>query len=321
MKISLGEAADILKAAKSPTITAHVNPDGDALGSMLGLYHGLKSMGIAAHLFLDDSIPAIFSILPGYEVIRKMPEDKNNVPETDLLVVLDADPDRTGKVAEDIKAPILNIDHHVTNKGGNYNIYLDANRAATCEIIFELLKEMAVDFNRDTALCLYTGMATDTGFFRYNNTAPFTLRAAAQLLEKGASPVLVSEAIEQKTYREVKAMADAVSQTELWQEGRAAGIFLDQDFMARIDSTEGFIDAIRVIAGVEIALLLKCQEPNVCRLSMRSRGADVAKIAQSLGGGGHVRAAGATLKMPFDEAVALVKKTVTDALTANEAIG
>ncbi|MBR2214921.1 MAG: bifunctional oligoribonuclease/PAP phosphatase NrnA [Selenomonadaceae bacterium] len=319
MNISLQEAAAILQAAKRPALTAHIHPDGDALGSMLGLYHALRGLGREVRLFLDDAIPAMFSVLPGYEVIEKPPQEgEAPLADFDLLVILDTAPDRVGKTTEKILAPILNIDHHITNKGGDYPIYVDAKRAATCEIIFELLAAMPTEINRETAACLYTGIATDTGFFRYANTSPFTLRTAASLLEQGINQVAIAEAMEQKSFKTVKALATAVGKTEIWHEGRVAGIFLDRDFMAQVDTTEGFIDAIRVIDGVDIAVLLKWQEENCCRLSMRSKGADVARIAQSLGGGGHVRAAGATLNMPFSEAVAAVKKAIAEALTGEE---
>lgn len=311
MNISLAETAKALSGARKLVLTAHVNPDGDAIGSALGLGHVLRGMGKDVQVFIDDDIPAIFSVLPGYEVIeRPEKETREEKIKADLLVVLDTSLDRIGDVGDIVDAPVLNIDHHVTNKGEAERLYLDSNRAATAEIMYELIKEMGQDFTQDIAMCIYTGIATDTGFFRYSNTTPFTMRAAAELMEYGVKPNIISEAMEQKSYDVVKGMAEAMQTIERFCDGKAAGLFLDQALTASIENTEGFIDMVRVIEGVDVAVLLKCKEERLCRVSMRSKGVDVAKIADSFGGGGHIRAAGCTLEMTFAEA----KKTIMEAI-------
>lgn len=315
MNISLGEAANALSRAKKIVITAHVNPDGDAIGSSLGLRLVLLAMEKEVQVFIDDDIPAIFSILPGYEVIEKpgTAEGKENT-KADLLVILDASPDRIGAVGEVVDAPVLNIDHHVTNGGEEIPSYVDPGRAATAEIIYELMKEMGQPVTRDIATCIFTGIATDTGFFRYSNTSPFTLRTAAALIEHGAQPHIVSEAMEQKSYDSVMGMAAAVQTTERFSGGRAVGIFLDLAATSSIENTEGAIDMVRTIEGVDVAVLLKCKEEKLCRVSMRSKGLDVAKIAASFGGGGHVRAAGCTLEMDFEAAKKAIMTAIDSAL-------
>ena len=309
MKLTLEKTAEVLKNADRLVLTAHVNPDGDAIGSSLGLMHILREMGKEVQIFIDDDIPSIFSILPGVEKIQK-PEESMPKISADLLVVLDASPDRVGKVRELVEAPVLNIDHHVTNTEDKVRVYVDSKRAATCEIIYELAKELEIPFTKDSAVCIYTGIATDCGFFRYANTTPFTMRAAAELMEWDIRPNLISEAMEQKSCATVRGMAKALSTLEVFHDGRAAGLFLDDELSSELETTEGFIDMIRVIEGVDVALLLKCKEKNVCRVSMRSRETDVSRIAMSLNGGGHIRAAGCTLEMPFEEA----KKTIVDAI-------
>ena len=309
MDLSLQETAEALSKANKIALTAHVNPDGDAVGSVLGLMHILKGIGKEAIAFIDDKLPANFSFLPGIENIKKPEESGGKIP-ADLLVILDASPDRIGKVQDMIEAPVVNIDHHVSNEGKEVRLYLDAKRAATCEIVYELAKELRSPFTKEIATCLYTGIATDTGFFRYANTTPLTMRAAAELMEYGVEPNTVSEATEQKPYDTVRGMADALKTMEIFHGGKAAGLFLDEELSERIENTEGFIDMIRVIEGVEVALLLKCKEKDVFRVSMRSKGLDVSKIAMSFEGGGHVRAAGCTLNMSFSDA----KKTIVDAV-------
>ena len=161
MQISLTETAAELKAHERIVLTAHVNPDGDAIGSSLGLMHALKALGKEVQVFIDDDIPAAFSVLPGYELIGKV-EEGQNIP-ADLLVAVDVSLDRIGRVKEAVNAPTLNIDHHITNDGQADKLYLDGTAAATAEIIYQLIEELGVKCTQDMAMCLYTGLAMDTG--------------------------------------------------------------------------------------------------------------------------------------------------------------
>ena len=205
---------------------------------------------------------------------------------------------------------ILNIDHHVTNALACPAVYLDADSAATAEIIYQLLQEMNAKITKDIAMAVYTGLATDTGFFRFPNTTPFTMRAAADLLERGAEPGIISEAVEAKPFVRVIGMAKALEGAELLFGGKLAGIFLDRAAAESLDSTEGLIDSLRVIEGTDVSVLLKWKEDGVFRVSMRSKKTNVSKVAAAFSGGGHERAAGCTLKMNFIEA----KRTILEAL-------
>ena len=237
-----------------------------------------------------------------------------DIIDTDLLVILDASPDRIGRVLQITKAPILNIDHHVTNDGENVNLYLEAEAAATCEIIFKLQKFLSVEMNKDIAQCLYTGIATDTGFFIYANTRPSTMRAAADLIEAGVKPNLIAEQMERKSLSEVQGMIEALKTTKLFFDGKVVGIFIDENLSHQVDSTEGFIDLVRIIDDVEIAFLLTYKAENFCRVSMRSRNVDVSEIAAKLGGGGHIRAAGCSIKAPFDIAKLIIINAIGEAI-------
>ena len=290
MNISLKEAAARLLAAKKLIITAHYNPDGDALGSSLALYRMLVCLGKDVKILIDDDIPKAFSFLADIESIEK-PEA--GAYEADYLIMLDATCDRVGRIIEKCKAPILNIDHHRTNGGNGVEyLYLDADRAATAEIIYQLLEELAITPDAATAMCIYTGLSTDTGNFRFSNTTAFTLRAAADMLEAGAKPHVLSEALEKRTLKEVLDRAHAMETIQLSAGGRVAGIYIDNALYEQLDTTEGYIDGVRIIDGVDVAVLMKEFEPGHCRVSMRSKGVDVSAIAAELDGGGHVRAAG-----------------------------
>ena len=308
--MTLSETAAVLRTADKVVITAHVNPDGDAIGASLGLMHLLEALGKHVTVLLDDDIPAAFSVLPGYDVIRRPQEGEAEA--CDLLVVLDTMSDRIGCVAAAVRAQrILNIDHHHTNPGtAGEDLYLDATRAATAEIICDLAEALGVQPDAAAAACLYTGLATDTGFFRFSNATAHTYRAAAALLEAGAQPHVISEALEVRPLQTVRDLAEALGELELFAGGRACGIFLTQEQTARMASTESFIGHIRVIDGVDVAVVLKCKEPERCRVSMRSKHVDVSRVATLFGGGGHVRAAGCTLAQPFEEA----RKTIMTAI-------
>ncbi len=308
MKITLEEAVEKLMAAKKLLITAHVNPDGDAIGSTLALAAFLRGRGKEATVMIDDRVPKNLLFLPGSDKIVRPEEGKK--ADAELLVILDTSPDRIGEVEKAAAGlPVLNLDHHISNDGKADFLYND-NRAAAAEIIFEIVDRFGGEFTPDVATPIYTGLATDTGFFKFSNTRPETLRAAARLLEAGVRPEKVSEALEEKPEALVRGQAAALQTMELSYGGRVAGLYLDRELATSLDTTEGFIDFVRVIEGVDIAVLVKCMDENFCRVSVRSKGLDVSKVAMKFGGGGHIRAAGFSVKKPLAEA----KKDVLEAL-------
>ena len=308
MNITLKEAAAKMLEAENLVITTHVNPDGDALGSSLALYQMLIRLGKNVELLIDDDIPEAFSFLPDIEAIKKPQEDSY---QADYLIMLDVSKDRIGQVQDKCKAPIINIDHHRTNDGEADFLYLDAERAATAEIIYQLAQELAVTPDAAVAMCIYTGISTDTGNFRFSNTSAFTLRAAGDMVEAGAQPHVVSEALEKRSFKEVLDRAKAMETIERFMDGRVAGIFIDHALYETLDTTEGFIDGVRIIDGVDVAVLMKEVEAGKCRASMRSKGVDVSAIATEFGGGGHVRAAGCTIEEPLGVAKAKLLQAIS----------
>ena len=315
MKITLPVAAEKLRAADKILITAHINPDGDAIGSTLALLQILRSMGKNAEIYIDDKIPKNFSVMPFAEEIRQPREYEKF--DADLLVILDTAPDRIGKIKDLTGAPILNIDHHITNKNEEGDLYIDANAAATCEIIFYLCRELSAEITKNVAVCLYTGIATDTGFFNYSNTRPSTFRAAAALVEAGVEPNLISEQLEKRTFREVQIMSAALQTTKLFYGGKVVGMLVDRELYSQVDTTEGLIDLIRVIDSADVAFLITEKEKNICRVSMRSKGVEVSEIAKRLGGGGHVRAAGCTIYQNMDIAKMTLIRTIGEFMIEN----
>lgn len=312
MLITLKQAATKIKAANKILVTAHVQPDGDAIGSTLAVMQMLRAMGKTAQIFIDDTVRKNLHVLPHFEEIRRPAEGEKF--DADLLLVLDTSPDRLGNVRKMTDAPILNIDHHVTNKGDEGELYVEPEAAATCEIVFKLAKELDAEITPDIATCLYTGIATDTGFFQFSNTRAQTLHTAAELITCGVKPNFISEELEKRSAAEVQGMRVALNSMKIFYDGKVAGMFLDLETMKKFDSTEGFIDLIRVIDGVDVAFIISEREENFCRVSMRSKGVDVSKIANSLGGGGHIRAAGCTLKTTLADAEKILVEAIGKAL-------
>ena len=313
MKISLDEAARIVGDAQTIILTSHIRPDGDSIGSTLGLMHYLRAQGKDARVLIDDELPRIFNILPELDRIERPAEGRRYT--ADLLIVCDVELKRTGTVLDAVDAVrVLNIDHHVTNDEEAEYLYLNPDYAATCEIMHDLVLKMGGTFSLDVATCLYTGIATDTGFFRFSNTTAHTMRAAADLIEIGVKPNIISVAMEMKSYDEVMAQVRAIKNLEMFYDGKVAAVFIDEAKAKEVTTTEGLLDKLRVIEGTQVVFFMKWLEQDTYRVSMRSKGTNVSRIAQGLGGGGHIRAAGCTIHAPFDEAKRMILAAIGEEL-------
>ncbi|HEY3424531.1 MAG TPA: bifunctional oligoribonuclease/PAP phosphatase NrnA [Negativicutes bacterium] len=299
MEVSLEQTVKLLEDSNNIVITAHIHPDGDSLGSMLALNQYLLSIGKNVKMLLDDEIPPVYHFLPGnQDIIRP-----DSPVYADLLIVLDAsDVERIAEVKNCVDAPILNIDHHISNTKFAKYWYIDSKSAATGEIILQLLKMMNAIVTLDIAICLYTAIATDCGFFRYANTSANTLRSCATLMECGVQPHVIAEYLETKPLASIMTLTKVLETLEIYHQGQIAIITVMQDILDTTENTEGFINYPRNIEGVEIAIMFKCVSENAVRVSFRSKAVDVSQIALAFGGGGHVRAAGCTVVGRFVEA-------------------
>lgn len=305
-----GSIASELRSAKTVLLSVHKNPDGDALGSQLALMHALDGMGKKVFVHNLDPVPEVYRFLPGAERITSGPELTGRF---DAVVVLDADPPRTGLFDISVPADILiNIDHHITNPSAWPHTWLDAAAAATGEMIYALLQELTVPIDRAIALCLYTSIFTDTGSFRYSNTSAKSMRIAAAMIEAGADPWLVTENVyESFAFRRLKLLGMVLSGIELSSDGKAAWVVVTEELFrqnnATAEDTDNFINFVRSTKGVEVAVLFRQTAGRQYKISLRSKGRiDLSGVAQSLGGGGHKNAAGATV----DGSLAEVKDRV-----------
>ncbi|MDR0855871.1 MAG: bifunctional oligoribonuclease/PAP phosphatase NrnA [Clostridiales bacterium] len=290
-------------------IFAHVRPDGDTLGSMLGLYNALISAGVTVHLFCDSPIPPSFARLSGYFAINAVP-----FGSYDTLVAVDvADSARLGKYQQEFaRHPYtVCIDHHVTNP--RYaKVNLVESCAATCELVYRTLVQEGLPVDRAVAECLYTGIITDTGCFAQSNTTPRTFAIAQELLAYGIdASELYDRFIALLPYGKLKLIAHVIDTMRFFENGRIAlGLIALKDFKAygvAPHDTEGIVRYPFYCNGVQIAVLLSEATPHDFKISLRSRAPiDVSAVATQFCGGGHSRAAGGQLSGLTEEVVETV---------------
>lgn len=305
MEVSLEGAIRLLAQSTRIVITGHIHPDGDCLGSMLALYEHLNNKGKQVQLLLDSDVPSLYNFLPGSDGIYR---PGNKTIAADLLVVLDAsDAERISNVKAVVEAKILNIDHHKSNTKFADYWFIDTRAAATGEIILELLHLDNAVISPTIAMNLYTAIVTDCGFFRYANTTSTTLRHAAELMDLGAKPNLISEFLETRPLASLVTLQKVLETLEVHDNGKIAMITISQEIHDNAEeNTEGLINYPRNIEGIEIAMMFTIVDEHTTRVSFRSRNIDVSLLALSFGGGGHARAAGCTVS----EAYAVAKKLI-----------
>jgi phosphoesterase RecJ-like protein len=319
------EIAAALFRASTVLVSVHRNPDGDALGSQLALMLALEKMGkkVSAHNL--DPVPEIYRFLPSSERIKSGAPAEGRY---DAVVVLDAEPERTGLFGSDYAADVkINIDHHITNKREWKLTWLDPSAAATGEMVHELIQKLGVSIDKNMALCLYTSIFTDTGSFRYTNTTARSLRIAADMIEAGADPWRVTENVyESFAYRRLKLLGDVLAGMERSEDGRIAWVVISDELFRRngatAEDTDNFINFVRSTKGVEVAVLFRQTAERQYKISLRSKGRiDLSALAQSLGGGGHKNAAGGlvsgSLNDVTDTVISAVRKAVIEQLGNN----
>ena len=314
MRGTSSDALRELARARSVVLTTHINPDGDALGSMIALYLFLQRRGIQVQMWLDDNLPVMYSFLPHLDKIARPPVTPQPV---NLFVVLDAgDASRTGSSGHNYRGRSLNIDHHLSNSDFADLTFVDETAAATGVMILRMIEEADGGVSKEMATCLYTAIATDCGFFRYANTDAHTLHAAARLVGYGAEPHTISEQLQTMPFSRITALSKVLDTLEVSGCGRIASVMVPPGIASTdVEDTEGFIDYPRNIAGVEVAIMFKpSAEKETVKLSFRSRRLNVSDLARSLGGGGHARAAGCTLKGSVYEVKPRVLARVLEAL-------
>lgn len=287
----------VVRSATKAAIFTHLNPDGDAMGSSYGMKLILNQLGVKAEVFLLDGCDK--SSLP---LVIKGESQKFSFDECDLFIALDAaDSDRLGEYEEKFLSHpnTIAIDHHETHKK-----YAKASViksvSSTCELIADFAKELGVTLTKDIANNLYLGMVTDTGNFKYSCVSGDTLRTAAELKDVGVDSAEIAKRVFDTKTREYYAlMRIALNKTEYFMGDKVAALYLSSDDYdeAGLDESEagGIVNIPNSIDGVEVGVFIRNREKGEFKVSLRSnRYVNVAKVAESFGGGGHNRAAGYT---------------------------
>lgn len=313
----LSQVVELIETKSLFAITSHVRPDGDGLGSSLGLYWLLNALGKQAEVITCDSIPTSYTKLPGADKIRITPSIDR---EYDAVFVIEcSDIERPG--LKDLeKQLVVNIDHHATcDLFGDIN-WIDPTASAVGEMIYNLCKAIGVRVSKEIAECVYTALLTDTGSFHYSNTTDRTFKVASELVKAGAQPAKLSEAVYNSyPWCKLELMAQVMSTARRDETGRIAWVRLSQDMLEKTSADEcdgdGFVNILLTVGEVETAVILKEKEPGVYRTSLRSKGdINVARIAEKFGGGGHRNASGCTLYGTWEEAEKTIVQMLGEAI-------
>lgn len=292
--------------ARHPALISHINPDADTLGSALALYCALLKLSRKASIVnYSKELPQNLDFLPHFDKI------KSAVPQnSDLIVSFDCGSiDRLG--IEKGEIPIINIDHHISNNlYGDMNI-VEPKIASSTLVVLRLFEENGIAVGEQEASCIYTGLATDTGFFQYDNTDAVTFETASRLVSLGARPDIIAKNITQREpLRKLRLLNEILSTLELCCEGQVAFTYVTQEMFKKtggtIPDTDDVANIGRTLATVETSLFLREEHDGRIKASMRSKNrVDVSEIAVFFGGGGHHKAAGITFSdkdMTIDQA-------------------
>lgn len=311
-----------VRGAETIVIGTHLNPDGDALGSALGLAHVLRSEGKHVEVLCHHNPPDNLRFLPGVDEVKQVA----NRDHYDLGIIVDLDStERLGLTAPVFQkcTKLIVIDHHVPHEAPGDLRIINQSAAATAAILTEMLLELSIGFSPDVATCLLTGIVTDTGGFRFRNTNALSLGLSAKLVECGANMNQITEEVfQRKPLASMRLLGMVLASMEMdcdeqlaWSKVTYADF---QDTSARDEDTEGFVNELLSIKTMKVAALFRETKPHWIRVSLRSRGdIDVSAVARELGGGGHRNAAGCSFDLPLEDAIQRVIPRLRECLASS----
>jgi len=321
----LEQAAQFIRTNDHFLVVSHIQPDGDAAGSTFAVAWMLSSLGKRFTLINEGVMPDKFMYMAGgvHSIVHYEADAELNTERYEHVISVDcADYSRIGTVhrlfADGVR--ILNIDHHATNdRFGSCNLVVE-HAAATVEVLYDLCVHMNIPFIHELNVCLYSGLLTDTGGFRYSNTTPKVMQMAADMLGRGVKGhELAERLLEKLTYPQISLIKTSLSTLNVAYDNQVAWLSIRladvEASGASNEDLDGLVNYPRNIEGVEVGILFKERSGGIVKVSLRSNGkVDVAMIAKSFGGGGHVRAAGCSVHGTLEEATERVVKEVGLAL-------
>lgn len=314
----LAAARAFIEANDGFLVVAHSSPDGDAVSSTVAVGWLLERLGKRYAMINEDKMPVKFDYLWGFDRVRRN-DGQPPAGRFDCVICVDcADEARMGDVKAWFadRAKVLNIDHHPTNDGFGDVQLIRPEAAATVEILYDLALELNEPVSIELATAVYTGLLTDTGGFRYSNTTPKVMRIAAELLALGVSGHRLAERVlETITFSHISILKLALGTLSFAYDRKICWMTVSAEQLRESGATSEDMDGLilypRNIEGVEVGLLFKQADEHTVKVSFRSNGGvDVAAVAKSFGGGGHVRASGCTLTGGLNDVVRRVIKEV-----------
>ena len=290
---------DIVSTSQRFLVTAHENPDGDAMASTLALALTLRDLGKDVTAFNQDGVPAAFEFLPGSEtVVTSLPDDER----FDAVFVLDSgELKRAGLGLAQATEKLVNIDHHPGSDFGNV-VLLDTAASATGALIYRIISRAGWTISQDVAICIYTAIMSDTGSFRYSNADPEAFHVAAEMVKCGVDTwSIASRLYESQPLTRLRLLGEALQTLQLSSCGRFASISCTLEMFAASEAgpehTDGFVNYPRSVEGVEVAIFFRQVRDDAVKVGFRSKGlVDVGSLAAALGGGGHHNAAGVLIE-------------------------
>ncbi|MCD6449545.1 MAG: bifunctional oligoribonuclease/PAP phosphatase NrnA [Thermotogaceae bacterium] len=298
------EIVKALKEANGILVVGHIMPDGDDISSVLTMYTALKRLGKEVIPAIDWKIPWIFEELEDVKEIVNYDGFVKSSFSPDLMLIVDSSaPDRIGRFAELIgKIKTAVVDHHQTHRKFTDYSWVDPTFGACAQMVLRILEKLEVSHDEKLATLNLMGILTDTGFLQYPNADIRAYKDATKLVEKGGKPYVISRMIlENKKLEQFKLFAEVLEKMKIEANGLLVYSYITQDMYEKYnctsDDSSGFVSELRSIRGVEVAVMFMEIEPKHIHVSMRSKEwFDLAEFARSIGGGGHKRAAGASIK-------------------------
>jgi phosphoesterase RecJ-like protein len=313
----LSQVVELIEKKQNFAITTHIRPDGDGVGSSLGLCWLLRSLGKSAEVIAADTIPVAYRALPGAEEIRQVAAIDR---EYDAVFVIEcSDVERPGilKLADQFT---VNIDHHATSEHFGSVNWIDSTASAVGEMIYNLCKAIGGRVTREIAECLYLALVTDTGSFHFSNTTDRTLKVASELVRVGVKPADISEAVYNSyPWSRIELMRRVLETVKRDDTGRVA--WMRQTMSMKLDSravdgdNNGFVNIPLAAREVLAVVYMREVGPDQFRVSLRSKGdINVAKVAEIFGGGGHKNAAGCSVQGDWNERENELVQAVSEAV-------
>lgn len=321
----LSQVVDLIEHKSRFAITSHARPDGDSLGSSLGLYWLLRALGKSVDVLMRDPAPLAYRKLPGANCITVTPQIEKNYDAVFVIECSGVDRPALGRLDEQF---VVNIDHHSTTAHFGAINWIDSTASAVGEMIYNLCKAVGVRVTKEIAECVYTALITDTGSFHYSNTSERTFKVASELVRAGVKPAKIAQSVfNSHEWSKLDLLSQVLATAKRDETGTVAWMLQTSEMLGRAEASdkdsENFVNYPMSVGAVETVAFFKECAPSFYRISLRSKGdVNVARVAEQFGGGGHRNAAGCTFSGEWAAAETAIVSALQEAVeTSHEEHG